>query len=125
MLSISPPSTPTRKRRSTRIAVEEHHTPSLVTPAAEDDNETQSTKQAEGNNNKKKVGRQLVVPQGDDEGVVEIVTPNLIGNRPRKTCFGRIVSSNDTTVQANTRQVYARVNKMTGSIGGNGKCIIS
>jgi len=98
----------------------------LVTPAVEDDDESQDTKQTKGN--KKKVGRQLVVPpvhqQGDDEGVVEIVTPNVNVNpnvnRPRKTCFGRIVSSNDTTVQANTRQVYARVNKMTGSIGGNG-----
>ncbi len=33
---------------------------------------------------------------------------------------GVATASSDSTVQKNTRQVYAVVNKMTGSIGGNG-----
>ena len=105
-MSVEAPSTPSRKRRTSTEA--SSSTPSLVTPSAS--NESIAPRM----NTPSKVCRKLAMPvleERDDS----ILSPT------KRSCFGRNASTDTAPVQSNTRQVYALVNKMTGSIGGNGK----
>lgn len=95
------PSTPNRKRRANNI---DQSTPSLVTPSKlEKDVERTELKSR----------RPLSLGDRDD----------VDASSPRRGSFGRAFV-NEITAQTNTRQVYALVNKMTGSIGGNGKYLL-
>ena len=114
----SSPSTPNRKRR---VSTRENHpnTPPLVTPSTHDENELE----AEIVNRSSKARRQLSMPAlKEKEGFDNISEEE--SKQVTKTCFGRVVTNDAAIshVQSNTRQVYALVNKMTGSIGGNGEC---
>lgn len=105
IMSSKGPSTPSRKRRS---STEEMCTPQLVTPSR--NNETDEVERRTNDDNKAR--RQLSLPAIEERDDPVSST--------RRSYFGRN-ATNETAAQPNTRQVYALVNKMTGSIGGNGK----
>lgn len=111
----SSPSTPTRKRSP---PVSEPLTPSLVTPSADDENDSHDRK----GNKSSKARRQLSMPAVQERDECEDDDAGSSTSPARKSFFGRNASNDSAayTVQSNTRQVYALVNKMTGSIGGNG-----
>ena len=105
IMNIKAPSTPKRKRR---VSTEQSLTPSLVTPSKHNDiDEAERT-----NDDDTKACRQLSMPAIDESDYQE--------SPMKRSYFGRNGSS-EIASQPNTRQVYALVNKMTGSIGGNGK----
>jgi hypothetical protein len=112
----SSPSTPTRKRSP---PVSEPLTPSLVTPSADDENDSHDRK----GNKSSKARRQLSMPAVQERDECEDDDAGSSTSPARKSFFGRNASNDSAayTVQSNTRQVYALVNKMTGSIGGNGE----
>ena len=111
------PSTPSRKRRA---STEVSNTPFLVTPSVEDLARNSAVTDQRARNQSNKVCRQLSMPSFDenDDAQEEVDSPVTASKR---SYFGRNSSNDSATVQPNTRQVYALVNKMTGSIGGNGK----
>ena len=104
-MSSKGPSTPSRKRRA---STEELNTPQLVTPSRH--NETDEVEHRTNDDNK--ACRQLSLPAIEERD--DPVTPT------RRSYFGRN-ATNENAAQPNTRHVYTLVNKMTGSIGGNGK----
>jgi hypothetical protein len=101
------PSTPSRKRRSSSG---DPVTPLLVTPSRHHDETTDEAEQR--TNDDAKACRQLSMPAIEERD--DPISP------AKRSYFGRNTSS-ENAAQPNTRQVYALVNKMTGSIGGNGK----
>lgn len=102
------PSTPTRKRKSP--PKEAQHTPTLVTPSKVNQDNTENS-----DKNKLVTRRQLSLNNLEGRDASEEL---VLSSDSERSYFGR--SSGSGTLQKNTRQVYALVNKMTGSIGGNG-----
>lgn len=92
------------------------HTPTLVTPSKLnlEDERHPKNKRIHGASR-----RQLSFHQREDSENLEqeLATSSVTD----VSYFGGRTSSTSDSCQANTRRVYTLVNKMTGSIGGNGK----
>lgn len=112
------PSTPNRERKRKPLAIG-NPTPTLITPSSQDD-----SRGVLKSDRHSKARRQLSMVQSQERDDCEDdIDLKKNGITVKKTYFGRNVSNDNgaDVVQPNTRQVYALVNKMTGSIGGNGE----
>ena len=89
-----------------------------MTPSTSDESESNVRRLGKST----KARRQLSMNLIEEDGIESIAGIQMVPKQ-KKNIFGRN-SDNDgkiCMVQPNTRQVYALVNKMTGSIGGNGE----
>lgn len=115
LMSPGQPSTPDRKGRGS-IAV----TPTLVTPSkALTDEESPGSEESNGH---AIISRSVSRSPSNSSSSENEVEPEP---KSKRNLFGRSTSNNEvvappSTVLPHTRQMYKIVNKMTGSIGGNG-----
>jgi hypothetical protein len=112
----SPPTLNSRgESRPTQV-----HTPTLITPSKLNQEEDYLNTNKERSHRASR--RQLSFHQMEERENAEEEVATSSVTTDNTSYFGGRNSSTSDNCQTNTRRVYTLINKMTGSIGGNGTC---